>query len=138
MLLLGLPVWKHRVKLKKKFSGREDKSKTRNNTTQSSTVRSVEGCSRRTEEPLRELDQADRSLRVSFKRKNRKVRIHTLGAVLMNGLWKVKDPKLKVLHAKAKKLASTIAGLKIVHIPKERNAEADRLANEAIDVYSNG
>ena len=72
--------------------------------------------------------------------KIRKVRIHTdsqLVASQMNGLWKVKDPKLKILHAKAKKLASTIAGLKIVHIPRERNAEADRLANEAIDIYSN-
>lgn len=67
------------------------------------------------------------------------IRIHTdsqLVANQMNGLWKVKDPKLRVLHAEAKKLAASLPRLKIDHIPRERNAEADRLANEAIDVYS--
>lgn len=71
--------------------------------------------------------------------KSRDVRIHTdsqLVANQMNGNWKVKDPKLKTLHAKAKKLAAAIPGLKIRYIPRERNAEADRLANEAIDMYS--
>ena len=66
-------------------------------------------------------------------------RIHTdsqLVASQMNGLWKVKDPKLRILHAEAKKLAAALPRLKIDHIPRERNAEADRLANEAIDVYS--
>ena len=72
--------------------------------------------------------------------KSRETRIHTdslLVANQMNGLWKVKDPKLRVLHAEAKKLASRFTGIKIEHIPRERNAEADRLANEAIDIYSN-
>lgn len=71
--------------------------------------------------------------------KSPETRIHTdsqLVANQMNGLWKVKDPKLRALHAEAKKLASALPRLKIGHIPRERNAEADRLANEAIDVYS--
>ena len=71
--------------------------------------------------------------------KSPEARIHTdsqLVANQMNGLWKVKDPKLRVLHSEAKKLAAALPRLKIDHIPRERNAEADRLANEAIDVYS--
>ena len=71
--------------------------------------------------------------------KSREATIHTdsqLVANQMNGNWKVKDPKLKALHAKASRLARALPLLKIEYIPRERNAEADRLANEAIDMYS--
>ena len=67
-------------------------------------------------------------------------KIHTdsqLVASQMNGLWKVKDPKLRILHSEAKKLASLFATLEIEHVPRENNAEADALANEAIDRYFN-
>ena len=70
-----------------------------------------------------------------------KVKIHTdsqLVASQMNGLWKVKDPKLRILHSEAKKLASSLPALDIEYIPREKNAEADSLANEAIDRYFNG
>ena len=68
------------------------------------------------------------------------VKIHTdsqLVANQMNGLWKVKDPKLRILHSEAKKLASLIPAFEIEYIPRERNTEADGLANEAIDRYFN-
>lgn len=68
------------------------------------------------------------------------VRIHTdsqLVANQMNGLWKVKNLKLGILHSKAKNLASRFPALKIEHVPREDNAEADGLANEAIDRYFN-
>ena len=67
-------------------------------------------------------------------------KIHTdsqLVASQMNGLWKVKDPKLRILHSEAKKLASSLATLEIEYVPREDNAEADALANEAIDRYFN-
>ncbi len=67
-------------------------------------------------------------------------KIHTdsqLVASQMNGLWKVKDPKLRILHSEAKKLASSLAALEIGYVPRENNAEADALANEAIDRYFN-
>ena len=67
-------------------------------------------------------------------------KIHTdsqLVASQVNGLWKVKDPKLRILHSEARKLASSLAALEIEYIPRERNAEADSLANEAIDRYFN-
>ena len=68
------------------------------------------------------------------------VKIHTdsqLVASQMNGLWKVKDPKLRILHSEAKKLASSLPLLEVEYIPRENNSEADGLANEAIDRYFN-
>lgn len=68
-------------------------------------------------------------------------KIHTdsqLVASQMNGLWKIKNPKLRVLHSEAKKLASSLVTLEIKYVPRENNAEADALANEAIDRYFNG
>ena len=68
------------------------------------------------------------------------VKIHTdsqLVASQMNGLWKVKDSKLRILRSEAKKLASSLPALEIEYIPRENNAEADSLANEAIDRYFN-
>ncbi len=68
-------------------------------------------------------------------------RIHTdsqLVANQMNGLWKIKNPNLRILHSEAKKLASSFSALEIKYIPRKHNAEADRLANEAIDRYFNG
>ena len=68
------------------------------------------------------------------------VKIHTdsqLVASQMNGLWRVKDPKLRILHSEAKKLVSLIPAFEIEYIPRERNTEADGLANEAIDRYFN-
>ncbi len=67
-------------------------------------------------------------------------KIHTdsqLVARQMNGLWKVKDPKLKILHSEAKKLVSLIPAFEIEYVPRENNTEADGLANEAIDRYFN-
>ncbi len=67
-------------------------------------------------------------------------KIHTdsqLVASQMNGLWKVKDPKLRILHSEAKKLVSLIPTFEIGYIPRENNTEADGLANEAIDRYFN-
>ena len=67
-------------------------------------------------------------------------KIHTdsqLVASQMNGLWKIKDPKLRVLYSEAKKLASLLAAFEIEYVPRKNNAEADALANEAIDRYFN-
>lgn len=51
----------------------------------------------------------------------------------MTGEYKVKDAKLKVLHAKAKDLTEDFAGFEIHHIPREENTRADELANQALD-----
>ncbi len=51
----------------------------------------------------------------------------------MSGRWKVKHPGLIELHAQARKLAARFDRISYAWIPRERNKDADRLANEAMD-----
>jgi ribonuclease HI len=51
----------------------------------------------------------------------------------MQGRYKVKSADLKPLYERAKKLAESLAYFDIQHVPRERNREADGLANEALD-----
>ncbi|OBK27366.1 bifunctional RNase H/acid phosphatase [Mycobacterium asiaticum] len=51
----------------------------------------------------------------------------------MSGRWKVKHPDLVELHAQARSLASQFRRISYTWIPREQNAYADRLANEAMD-----
>jgi ribonuclease H / adenosylcobalamin/alpha-ribazole phosphatase len=51
----------------------------------------------------------------------------------MTGRWKVKNPVMAELHQQARDLASSFASVSYTWIPRERNAHADRLANEAMD-----
>jgi ribonuclease HI len=51
----------------------------------------------------------------------------------LNGQYKVKNEGLKPLHAKAKELIARIGSVEVQYIPRERNKEADALANKAID-----
>lgn len=51
----------------------------------------------------------------------------------MNGQYRVKDAKLQDLFAQAKELAAAIGDVRFVHVYREQNAEADRLANLAMD-----
>lgn len=51
----------------------------------------------------------------------------------MSGRWKVKHPDLVELHAQAQALASQFRRITYSWVPRERNAHADRLANEAMD-----
>ena len=56
----------------------------------------------------------------------------------MAGRWKVKHPDLVVLHAQARELASRFGHVRYSWIPREKNAHADRLANEAMDAAAKG
>ena len=56
----------------------------------------------------------------------------------MRGRWKVKHPGLAELHQQARALASTFSVVDYGWIPRERNAHADRLANEAMDAQAAG
>lgn len=51
----------------------------------------------------------------------------------LTGVYRVKDSKLKVLHARAAQAAAAFQRCFFLHVPRERNAAADRLANEALD-----
>lgn len=52
----------------------------------------------------------------------------------MLGAYRVKNPGLMPLFQKARELARSFPQLKIVHVRREFNKNADRLANEALDL----
>jgi ribonuclease HI len=56
-----------------------------------------------------------------------------LVAEQMKDKYRVREPRLKVLHAKAKEVLSTFPDFDIKHVERERNKGADALANRAID-----
>jgi probable phosphoglycerate mutase len=51
----------------------------------------------------------------------------------MRGIYRVKHPGLRPLHDEAQRLARQIGRVVFEHVPRERNTEADRLANAAMD-----
>ena len=51
----------------------------------------------------------------------------------INGQYKVKNEGLKPLHGKVKELIAKLGSVEVQYIPRERNKEADALANKAID-----
>ena len=51
----------------------------------------------------------------------------------IDGQYKVKNPNLKVLYDRARKLIAQFNTFRIEHVRREHNREADRLANEAMD-----
>ena len=56
----------------------------------------------------------------------------------MSGRWKVKHPAMKPLHAEAAGLVGRLPEVRFTWIPRDRNADADRLANEAMDAAALG
>lgn len=54
----------------------------------------------------------------------------------LNGNWKVKEPRLKVIVDNIKKSLKEISiPYKIVHVLREKNSEADSLVNQALDAH---
>jgi ribonuclease HI len=51
----------------------------------------------------------------------------------MRGEYRVKHPGLQPLHREAQSLAGRFERVRFEHVPRARNAEADRLANLAMD-----
>jgi len=56
----------------------------------------------------------------------------------MKGVYKVKSPDLKPLYGRALELVARLESFSIEHVPRERNHEADRLANRALDAAESG
>ncbi|MBE1468006.1 bifunctional RNase H/acid phosphatase [Kibdelosporangium phytohabitans] len=54
----------------------------------------------------------------------------------MSGRWQIKHPSLQPLAAQARTLAAGFDRVTYSWIPRERNKEADRLANEAMDAQA--
>jgi ribonuclease HI len=51
----------------------------------------------------------------------------------MNGLYKVRHPEILPLFLRASELAQALPDVTFVHVPREENPGADRVANLAID-----
>lgn len=51
----------------------------------------------------------------------------------MNGQYRVRHPDLLPLFVRAAELAAALPSVTFVHIPRERNPGADRVANMAIE-----
>ncbi|CAH0490914.1 unnamed protein product [Peronospora farinosa] len=54
----------------------------------------------------------------------------------MQGLYRVKATNLRRLHQQCKELSAAFPHVTFSHVAREKNAAADRLANEAIDEYN--
>lgn len=76
------------------------------------------------------------ALDYALERRFRRIRIMTdseLMARQINGDYKVKSPDLLPLYQRAQQIIAGLEVFSIVNIPRERNTEADRLANESLD-----
>jgi ribonuclease HI len=51
----------------------------------------------------------------------------------LNGVYRVKHPVMQQRHQEAMRLLAGFKAWRATHVPRERNAEADRLANQALD-----
>jgi ribonuclease HI len=51
----------------------------------------------------------------------------------MSGRWQIKHPDLRALAAEAGQVARALGRVTYTWVPRERNAHADRLANQAMD-----
>jgi ribonuclease HI len=52
----------------------------------------------------------------------------------VQGLWKVKEPRLVKYNQKAKELYAKFTEIRIYHIPREENKDADALSKEGIEI----
>ncbi|HHT78810.1 MAG TPA: ribonuclease HI family protein [Actinobacteria bacterium] len=65
-----------------------------------------------------------------------RVIFHTDSSLVYNqikGFWKIKNPDIKLLNEQAKKMLYDLPYYNFIHIPREKNKDADRLVNKALD-----
>jgi len=51
------------------------------------------------------------------------------------GRFRVKNPTLQMLHAEVRSVLTQFARVRLEHVPREQNKEADRAANEGVDAW---
>lgn len=56
----------------------------------------------------------------------------------LNGRYRVKEPRLQEFYFRAAGLMQNFADVRFIHVPREENRRADRLANKALDDYIDG
>lgn len=52
----------------------------------------------------------------------------------LTGAWKIKNDRLRALAVRARSLLNRFEQAAIQHVPREMNADADRLANQGMDL----
>jgi len=75
-------------------------------------------------------------LEEALKGKHKSIRIFLDSELLVkqiNGVYRVKNSRLKALMKDVRKYLSMFDGYTVEHVPRSRNEMADGLANEAID-----
>jgi ribonuclease HI len=76
------------------------------------------------------------ALRWALQHKAARVTIRSDSELLVrqiSGVYRVKNPVLQRLHAAAVSLMRQVGQVKVTHVRREQNKEADRLANLAMD-----
>ncbi len=85
---------------------------------------------------IAEYNAAIIGLEYAVKRGASRVRLFADSELLVkqiNGQYRVKNEGLKPLHNRIKELVAKIGSVEVQYVPRERNKEADALANKAID-----
>lgn len=75
-------------------------------------------------------------LRYALDKGARKVHVYSDSELVvrqMAGAYRVKHPAMVPLHEQARRLARRFEEFELVHVRREHNREADRLANQALD-----
>lgn len=82
-----------------------------------------------------------KALEEARRRGYRKLRIYTDSELMQRqlaGIYKVRKGHLSVLHRKVTELIGSFEECQVVHVPRERNMEADTLAREAVKDHLKG
>ncbi len=53
----------------------------------------------------------------------------------LNGVYRVKDAKMRELHSEACKLLRQFADWRVLHVPRSKNKRADELVNAVLDAH---
>lgn len=78
-------------------------------------------------------------LRFALERGARNIEVYSDSELLVRqigGRYRVKNPGLAPLFREAQALLARFESARVAHVPRERNREADALANKAVDLRS--
>jgi len=104
-----------------------------------STVASLYGYLGRATNNVAEYQALLHGLRYAVSRGASRVEVFSDSELLVRqiaGRYRVKSPGLLPLHREAQGLLARFERSRVAHVPRERNTEADALANRAVDLRS--
>lgn len=105
-------------------------------TTSGAEVASLYGYLGRATNNVAEYQALLHGLRFALSRAAREVAVFSDSELLvrqLEGRYRVKHPGLQPLHREARELLARFERARVSHVPRERNREADALANRAVD-----